>query len=445
MCDEHCVRVMLFPTMKDTQSKEGASLEQRLASWPSGPGRWFEGSRDLKASQVEPVHRPPAPAAFDAPAMLSSVRPDPLLLVTPERSLGHARLAAHSSGPGELPASDAGGAARRGRTRVHFAPGTRTTPPRNANTDSADSSVGTGGCDEDCVPRSFSTVGQKLYHPGLYADTEREVGATVPALGACAPASGAAARRCGVERRGGVERRATSAVPVSTDRSAGITSEYCAARRGQPVAATVIKHRPLHAHSSLDTEAWVSDRQARQVFRSPSPARKTAAGPARSASASPTHSQRSSARSSPATSPIRPRSSPAASPGRGSPIAVGGPQYLTSHGNHKHQTAVKVIREAPLRPKHDDYVFPFHSDSEGRREYDSNFENPLARPEFNSALKISEELKSARAKRPDTWATVSDTLSKSETKRTQIQEKVTHCFILVISYYCAFVSLCHCL
>ena len=104
---------------------------------------------------------------------------------------------------------------------------------------------------------------------------------------------------------------------------------------------------------------------------------------------------------------------------------------MTSHGDEKPQTAVKVIREAPRRPKLDNYVFPFSDDDEVRKEYDSNFENPLARPEFNSALKISEELKSAKDKRPDTWGAVSQTLKNSERQRTQIQEKVISYLILL--------------
>ena len=410
--------------MKDTQSTGTTSVEQQPAPWSESHTTLFHGSKCIEAEDVEPFGRPPAPSAFRAPAILSSFQPDPLLLVTPEKSLGLARLAKNNSAAGQLPMSSNGDAAQRGRPRVRFAPGTRTSPPsKSANTVSIDD--GTGGSDEDCVPRSFSAVSQKLYQPGLYADNEQEVGVKVPAPSACAPLSGTAP-----PKRYSVETRGNSTVYVPLDRSAQkITSEYSQVQQSKPVTAKIIRHKPVTVHCSHDTEACESDTEIKEVFRHSSPTRKSPKSPVRSASISPVHSQGSSRRSSPASSPIRHRSSPSRSSGQLTP--VGGPQYVTSHGDEKPQTAVKVIREAPRRPKLDNYVFPFNDDDEARKEYDSNFENPLARPEFNSALKISEELKSAKDKRPDTWGAVSQTLKNSERQRTQIQEKVISYLILL--------------
>ena len=412
--------------MKGTQSIDTTSLQHQFAPWSDTHAALFHGSKNMEIDDVEPFHRPPAPSAFHTPATLSSFQPDPLLLVTPEKSLGLARLARNKSAAGQLPMSCDGDTAHKGRPRVRFAPGTRTSPPsKRSYADSVH--VGTGMSEEDCEPRSFSAVSQKLYQPGLYADTEREADAKGPAPSTRALLSGTAPGK-----RFTVDGRGNSTVPV--DQSANkITSDYSQVQQSRAVTAKVIRHKPVTLCSSRDTDTWESDTEIKEVFRHPSPTRSSSRSPARSASSSPVRSRVSSRQSSPAPSPSRPRSSPAPSPSRprrspsGSPgrlTPVGGPQYLTCHEDEKPQTAVKIIREAPHCPKLHSYVFPFNDDDEARVKYDSNLENPLARPEFNSALKISEELKSVKARRPDPWGTVSETLKNSEGKRTQIQEKV---------------------
>ena len=425
--------------MKGTQSTDTTSLQHQFAPWSDTHAALFHGSKNMEIDDVEPFHRPPAPSAFHTPAILSSFQPNPLLLVTPEKSLGLARLAGNKSAAGQLPMSGDGDAAHKGRPRVRFAPGTRTSPPsKSAYADSVH--VGTGMCEEDCEPRSFSAVSQKLYQPGLYADTEREADAKGPA-----PSMRGLLSRTAPGKRFNVDGRGNSTVPV--DQSANkITSDYSQVQQSRAVTAKVIRHKPVTLCSSRDTDTWECDTEIKEVFRHPSPTRSSSRSPTRSASSSPVRSRVLSRQSSPAPSPSRPQSSPAPSPSRprrspsGSPgrlTPVGGPQYLTCHEDEKPQTAVKIIREAPHHPKLHSYVFPFNDDDEARVKYDSNLENPLARPEFNSALKISEDLKSVKARRPDAWGTVSETLNNSQGKRTQIQEKVCLdcCDFFLIMYF----------
>ena len=425
--------------MKGTQSTDTASLQYQFAPWSDTHAALFHGSKNMEIDDVEPFRRPPAPSAFHIPAILSSFQPDPLLLVTPEKSLGLARLAGNKSAAGQLPVSGDGDGVHKGRPRVRFAPGTRTSPP-SKGTCSDSVNVGTGVCEEDCEPRSFSAVSQKLYQPGLYADSEREADAKGPS-----PSTRALLLGTAPGKRFNVDGRGNSTMPV--DQSANkITSDYSQVQQSKAVTAKVIRHKPVTLCSSHDTDTWESDTEIKEVFRHPSPVRSSSRSPACSASSSPVRSRVSSRQSSPSPSPSRPRSSPAPSPSRprrspsGSPCRltpVGGPQYLTCHEDEKPQTAVKIIREAPHRPKLHSYVFPFNDSDEARLKYDSNLENPLARPEFNSALKISEELKSVKARRPEAWGTVSETLKNSEGKRTQIQEKVCLCccdFFLIMYF-----------
>ncbi|XP_070206618.1 uncharacterized protein [Littorina saxatilis] len=443
--------------MKDTQPADMTSLKQHFSSWRPDSTALFTGTRLGHRDHDETLRKPPAPSAFDEPEILSHLRPDPMLLVTPEKSLGLAALDRNNCSLTETEASRPGEEGRRGRQKVRFAPGTVTSPPSRPGDGGR---VGGGHHDDDSVPRSFSSLTQKLYQPARYADIDEGRGAHTPVSSACAP------QPYSVETLGqsacapqpySVETLGQSAVCVPMVKNTA--SDSCGQHGNKTAAGRVKRHKPAVAagHSHGEGGGGASDTEVKETLRHTSPSRRSPMVICRSHRTSPLRSHQSSphlATRSHSTSPLRShrssphlatrspsssRSSPARSPGRLTPVTVSGPDLVFFTDlviTDQPDPPVRVVREAPLRPKLSDYVFPFRAEEGGptdnplaRPEFNSTVkmasDNPLARPEFNSTVKMGQELRAAKAKRSDTWGAVNNTLKTSHRKRTQIQEKAS--------------------
>ncbi|ESO95653.1 hypothetical protein LOTGIDRAFT_231887 [Lottia gigantea] len=100
------------------------------------------------------------------------------------------------------------------------------------------------------------------------------------------------------------------------------------------------------------------------------------------------------------------------------------PQIVDSVPSHVHKChAVKnviVTREYENRSTPNTYQFPFVDTASSRES-----EHVLARPEYNTTLKISEELKDLKASKPKVAQTLKQKLKSSEETRTDINEKAS--------------------
>ncbi|XP_076472725.1 uncharacterized protein LOC143302092 [Babylonia areolata] len=414
--------------MKDTQNNNITSLKQPFSSWTETPTDIFKQQAD---GDAQPVSKAPAPSVFHTPDILSRFKPDPLLAITPEKSLGRTQAEDtgkdHGCGEGE----------RKGRQRVRFAPGTRTSPPSKmsvtepGNKENVTTCEGIGGTDnvskaaaaeeeEEWMPRSFSAISQKLYRPGRYTDGDD--GRDSKLSGSKSPVSSA-------PQRSTAGTQGSKTAHTSVDHCVkSITSEYSSSHHHKkPITAKIVRHKPAKAYDACDEE--VSSMELMKAFECSAGLDTLPKTPPRVHSTSPSH-RRNSPHLPRKTSPTRCRPVPSGSPCSRSPsrspsrlTPVKGLEFFTPE--EKSEPVVRVIREAPYQPKRSDYVFPFDDGQEEKQDYDSSVENPLARPEFNSALKISEELKSVKGKRLDTWGAVSQKLKTCDRKRTEIQEKAS--------------------
>ncbi|KAL8564958.1 hypothetical protein ACOMHN_019861 [Nucella lapillus] len=418
--------------MKDIQTQYSTLIKQPFSSRLTTAAE----------SDAEPFRKAPAPKAFPSSEILSGFVPDPMLTVTPEKSLGERLLRGQQVGKYGRTSGGGGGIERKGRQRVWFAPDTRTSPPAkdsSAERDKKGFFLGGGSCisdnvskvmsdDEESMPRSFTAISNKLYRPGRYADHDDDKhSSSAPSKST----SGVSA-----PKRYTVETQGNKTVYVPVDHCAkNITSEYSDLQRNKAVTATIVRHKPIAAYEVSDDEDSRTElnqafensssvtRHPRTPPRTPSPSL-CRNSPHRSHSSSPSRRSPSARRSpSPVKSPNRLGHSPCSSPDRRTPVE--GLEVFSPDPTSQSAPMVQVIREAPYQPKRNEYVFPFVSGDEDKQGYDSSSENPLARPEFNSALKISQELKSVKGKQPDTWGAVSQKLKTCERKRTQIQEKAS--------------------
>ena len=403
--------------MRDDHNTDATSLKQRYSSWSDANTGLFSTHSD----DPQPFRTAPAPATFHSPHILSQFGPDPLLAITPEKNLGLASLQKTRAYAENRPASP------KSRQRVRFAPGTRTSPSeKNVSSDSvergADLSSGKGDFgvkghdDSDSQPRSFSFVSQKLYEPGRYSDGDSKL-SVEESPGASALVSSASAPKNSVKSTG--KSAAYTCVPLGQASGGSVDTSSI------DVKAKVIRHTPSSSYPSTVTDDIISASDSDVTQNPPrvkltkhSSATKTSTSTRSRSPARPSSRSPGRGRSSRPVSPGVSSRSPSRSPGRLTPTES--VDYSTLLEDDDPTPPVMVIREAPRQPELGGYVFPFEE-----KVYDSS-ENPLARPEFNSTLKISEELKCVKGKRPDTWQAVNQRLKSSNQKRTEIQEKVRY-------------------
>ncbi|XP_041377787.1 uncharacterized protein LOC121390119 [Gigantopelta aegis] len=91
----------------------------------------------------------------------------------------------------------------------------------------------------------------------------------------------------------------------------------------------------------------------------------------------------------------------------------------------KPKRKVVVTREFEERPPIEDYQFPFSDDDSisAVADIDGECEHVFARPEYNRTLKLATELRVVKESRPDVVTVLHKTLSNSEEKRAEINEK----------------------
>lgn len=421
-------------SMRESAPIDTTLMQPFSVSWGRGP-KYSNGNME----DIEPLSRAPAPSACHNPHSLTL---DPLLTVTPEKSLGLAVLSKRKSAEG---VKKTGEGTRQSRPRVRFAPGTITSPPSSQPVTGDSTAASPLTADHKSMPRNAYAIANRLYQPGMYS----EDGLCSKALGPSELSSGAGAPKQRTVEKNGND---TVSMPVdSTTRS--IMSSYGDTHfGGKTVKPTVLRHT---SDNNLDIDSAGPDADIKRVFRHMSPSRSrskenatcSAGGSRQSSQHASLTTSSLSARQKCSTliSPSRQRPSsssptclnsssgsrspsPTQSPDKRHPgscrSSFDGDVQLLSDDEVDTPAGVKVIREAPMRPKIHDYVFPF-SAADQDTGYNSYFENPLARPEFNSALKINQELRNAKAKKPDAWGAVTETLNKNQQKRTQIQEKAS--------------------
>lgn len=94
--------------------------------------------------------------------------------------------------------------------------------------------------------------------------------------------------------------------------------------------------------------------------------------------------------------------------------------YLGIPKDSNPKRRVRITREVEERPIADSYKFPFKDDVESRLQ----FEHVFNRPEYNSTLRVRKELEHIKDCEVDVNYAVGRKLAKSETKLTEIKEKV---------------------
>ena len=106
--------------------------------------------------------------------------------------------------------------------------------------------------------------------------------------------------------------------------------------------------------------------------------------------------------------------------------ANAGPHFLKTELSHYEKNPPpkpSIIRESKNKHEETDYSYPFDANNGVAGE--SEFEHTFARPEFNSTLRVRSEVDEAKAEEVDVGAALVETLTKSESRRTEMNEKVS--------------------
>lgn len=409
------------------QETEDEKLLKQKMQKLAGLDRKSDKIRDVD-EDGEPSSRAPAPSRVQT--KLGNIKPDPLLAITPEKGNALISCAGNEDHTQDNTEEESGRkeskclleAAKR-KPRVRFAPGTRTSPP-SKDSSSQDHLSSDSICKHDLDDRIDSKsefVQDKPYHPAQYADSNKENDIVNKSL---------SAQTC--QRYSAQVRGDDGAYALSGQADFKIDGMEDAVDAKKSVHAKVFRHTCSTVHSSKEDEQTAFDLEVKEFLEGTSKVKGQYQGKecVRGNSASPIEILESciSDRSlSPQTLTYsRTPRSQSKSPDRCTPAVQGGSEFIVSRGHDRPQKNISVVREAPYRPPVRDYMYPFDS-SNGKKEYqyDSTLENPLAKPEFNSALKISENLKSVKNKQINTWGEVSKRLKK---KKHEIQEKVRNLF-----------------
>lgn len=405
---------------------------------------------------VQPSFQAPAPSLWKG--MSESIKPDPLLAITPEKPLSMTKsyrnpllLTKVSSNDskcvsgknplvhGFLVRNDA----RKGKQRVHFAPDTRTSPPSNNIAESNESGDGNDHSDSsESVPQNFSSVKDKLYQPGCYMDIDCKRDFS---------------NMDTQTKEDIVNKRYESGEngPVSDEYLDYFKKHNSHLNQDKSIVAKVIKHKPsLYSNSTFDLVNTAPDSEVRHLpINIEEKTDRTRFAKTKHHSTSPQEnhitSYFSQSKSIPyfldRTSPVSSRNSSASDvpsdnfsdTNRKLDAVHGGQHFVISPANERPQIPVNVLRETQNSSPSQDYVFPFKEYHE--QDSYSSTQHPLARPEFNSVLKLSEDLKIAKLKTTDTWGAITKKLKDSEKTRTEIQEKVIviNCIVCINVLYCA--------
>lgn len=413
--------------MRDPVLDDGMFSRQGSQTW-TGHGEVPQPMNKKRHSEdLEPLDSVPAPSCLHATDLIRRFEPDPLLAVTPEKSLGLSKMSktatadTNQSNSADQELDGRSDGYRKAKQRVRFAPDICTSPPSRTMSAENESNMH-GSVDDDSVPRSYASLSEKLYQPGLYADSDSD-GDFSYGEGELSGTKSAQLDKKASQPRYTVETcdNKTLYVPFPGYSFSAGSQKTDAGRKSS--TAKIIKHRNTSSEAKLceDWENLAPDTEIKEMFESAGQDGRIQRHDCGFSSTPPKHPKNATAGRN--MSPKRGRNSPV---GRGSSSSPA--RRSPHHSLDREQDrfpAVTIVREAPRQPSPQHYHFPFSAEDENGSEYDPDLEHPFARPEFNSALKISEDLKSVKERQPDTWGAVSKTLQTSNKKRTQIQEKAS--------------------